>query len=351
MSPMKRALSNYIFDLDENAVIPKYQQLVECVVEGIRNRQLDYGEQIPSINEVRKKCKLSRDTVERAYNILKQERIIISKKGKGNYINKTRRNSRGNILFLLNKLSPYKMLIHNAFVGEMGDEIKVDLKLYHGDNHLFLKILKGNIEVYDRFVVVPFFGNDLTEAEEREIVRTLEQIGERLVIVDNHLSTLNDNIPSVFQDFKSDIFESLKEGIQLLKKYNKIILVVPDRKINPYPNAIKEGFAIFCKEFDFDFEIMDTIYPDMELSWKDIYILVEESDLIHLLQQVKAKNLKPGTDLGIISYNDTPLKELLGITVMSTDFQAMGETAAYMIRRKKNENVKNAFHFINRSSL
>jgi DNA-binding LacI/PurR family transcriptional regulator len=58
-----------------------------------------------------------------------------------------------------------------------------------------------------------------------------------------------------------------------------------------------------------------------------------------------------GKDIGVISYNDTPLKDLLGITVISTDFQVMGETAAYMILKKKRETVKNVFRFIDRGSV
>ena len=58
-----------------------------------------------------------------------------------------------------------------------------------------------------------------------------------------------------------------------------------------------------------------------------------------------------GQDVGIVSYNDTPLKELLGITVISTDFKTMGETAAYMILKDKRERVKNAFRFIDRHSV
>ena len=53
----------------------------------------------------------------------------------------------------------------------------------------------------------------------------------------------------------------------------------------------------------------------------------------------------------MISYNETPLKELLGITVISTDFKAMGETAAYMVLKNKKEKVKNVFKYIERNSV
>ena len=53
----------------------------------------------------------------------------------------------------------------------------------------------------------------------------------------------------------------------------------------------------------------------------------------------------------LVLYNDTPLKELLGITVISTDFKVMGETAANMILNKQKGKVKMPFNFIDRDSL
>jgi DNA-binding transcriptional regulator YhcF (GntR family) len=349
---MKTLTSNYIFNIDIDSLTPKYLQLVECVIEGIQSGQLKFGEQIPSINEVRLKCKVSRDTVERAYNVLKSKKIVITTQGKGNYINKTSKNSRGNILFLLNKLSPYKMLIYNSFVSEMGGGVKVDLNLYHGSIDLFLKILQNSLASYDYFVVAPHFSNDSLDPLEGEIKKILEKIPDnKLVIIDNHLPSLIGEVGVIYQDFEFDIYGALKEGLLLLQKYTKLILVFPDEKINSYPQAIKNGFNLFCDEFGFDFEILEKIYPDMELQSNDVYILIEESDLVELLKQIKAQNIRLGQDLGIISYSDSPLKELLGITVMSTDFKAMGETAAYMILKNKKETVKNAFPFINRCSL
>jgi len=89
----------------------------------------------------------------------------------------------------------------------------------------------------------------------------------------------------------------------------------------------------------------------MELRPRDAYIIIEEMDLVSLVKQIRDRNLVLGKDIGIISYNDTPLKDLLGITVISTDFHVMGETAAYMILKKKREVVKNVFSFINRNSI
>jgi DNA-binding LacI/PurR family transcriptional regulator len=85
----------------------------------------------------------------------------------------------------------------------------------------------------------------------------------------------------------------------------------------------------------------------------DVFIVKEETDLANLIKICKAQKLQIGTDVGIISYNETPLKEVLldGITVISTDHVKMGESAADLILKNSRENIKNPFSFIKRNSL
>ena len=84
---------------------------------------------------------------------------------------------------------------------------------------------------------------------------------------------------------------------------------------------------------DFCFEIIPALTQNTKIAVNTIYIVIEETDLVQLIKICKAKKLKPGEDIGIISYNDTPFKEILlnGISVFSTDHAKMGETAARLI--------------------
>jgi len=81
--------------------------------------------------------------------------------------------------------------------------------------------------------------------------------------------------------------------------------------------------------------------------------VIEETDLVTLIKSCQTKGLKIGKDVGIISYNETPLKEILldGITVISTDHHKMGETAAKLILENRKEKIKNPFVLIQRKSL
>jgi len=340
--------------INENSRIPKYKQIVDSIINDISKGKLLVGQKIPSINELSESCYLSRDTVEKAYKALKDQKVIISVKGKGYYTAKTDLISKINVFFLINKPSSYKMMIYNSFVNALGVNGHVSLFIYHCEESLFVRIIEKNIGAFDYYVIMPHFKNEKlghtssTDNVEK-VIRSIPV--DKLVIMDNNKLLLDGDYGAVYQDFEEDIYNALKEGFDRLSKYDKLILVYPDKSVHPYPRRILHGFRKFCAECKFDFEVLTEIYDDMELQSKDAYITIEEMDLVNLVRQVRKKELKLGEDIGIISYNDTPLKELLGITVISTDFKAMGETAAYLVLNDKRERVKNVFKYIERNSV
>lgn len=340
--------------IDADSRIPKYKQIADAIIHDIAQGHIKIGERVPSINELSEHLLLSRDTVEKAYKMLKEKKIIISVKGKGYYTSKTELISKINVLFLVNKPSTYKMMIYNSFVNTLGINGHVNLFIYHCDETLFVNYLERNIGEYDYYVIMPHFRDEnsnhvsYTDAVSKVVERIPK---DQLVMLDNTKPEIGGDYATIYQDFNNDIYNALKEGLHKIKKYDKIILVYPTASVNPYPRRIVHGFKRFCVEFDIDFEILDQIYDHMELQSKDVYITIQERDLVNLVRQVRAKKLELAKDIGIISYNETPLKELLGITVISTDFKAMGESAAYMVLKNKKEVVKNVFKYIERNSL
>lgn len=340
--------------VDQESRIPKYRQIVNSIIADIERGVLTVGQRVPSINEISEEYYLSRDTVEKAYNVLKEKKIIVSAKGKGYYVARNVLPSKIQVLFLLNKLSSYKLRIFNSFVNSLGQNAQVDLTIYHCDPKIFLNALSEATGRYDYYVVMPHFKDEsnVHQNTSKEVLEALRKIpDDKLLILDNNLPELDRDVAAIYQDFKTDIYEALQEGLEMLKRYNKLLLVYPRKTVYPYPLDILNGFQKFCSDFHFSFEVLEEIYSDMELRAKDAYIIIEEMDLVNLVKQIRDKKFELGQDIGIISYNDTPLKDLLGITVISTDFQVMGETAAYMVLKKKKEVVKNVFRFINRNSV
>ena len=255
---------------------------------------------------------------------------------------------------MVNKLSSYKMMIFNSFVKELGINAHVTLSVYHCEESIFIKTLERNLGAFDYYVIMPHFKSEDSNhvSTTISVKETIQKISnDRLVILDNQKIEIEGEYGAVFQDFKEDIYQALTEGLNNLKKYDKLVLVYQSKTVYPYPKRIVQGFMKFCSKNNFDFEILDEIYDDMELDSKDVYIVIEENDLVNLVRQVRKKSLIMGKDVGIISYNDTPLKDLLGINVVSTHFKAMGETAAYLVLNNKKEKVKNVFEYIERNSV
>ncbi len=347
------AVLEYI-QINENSRIPKYKQIVDSIISNISKGKLQMDDKIPSINQLSEEYYLSRDTVEKAYNILKEKKVITSTRGKGYYITKTRLISKLNVFFLINKLSSYKLRIYNSFVNSIGNNAHTDLHIYHCDEDLFLNLLKKNVGAYDYYVIMPHFKTEdlihisFTDKVLKEVKKLPK---DKLVIMDNNNMETEGDIIEIYQDFQEDIYEALKEGELKIKKYANLVLAYPKSSMYPYPKRILRGFQKFCVEFNFAFEIIEEIYEDMILKKGDLFITIEESDLVNLVKQIRATDLEIGKDIGVISYNDTPLKELLGITVLSTDFVKMGESAAEMILNNKKGKIKNPFNFIDRNSI
>ena len=66
-------------------------------------------------------------------------------------------------------------------------------------------------------------------------------------------------------------------------------------------------------------------------------MVIKDSELVEIIKSGLKKGFKLGKDFGIISYNDTPMKEIVegGVTVISTDFKKMGEQAAEFVKNKQ----------------
>ncbi|MDP4129137.1 MAG: GntR family transcriptional regulator [Bacteroidota bacterium] len=338
---------NNIYEINSERKTPKYLQIIDSINNSIKNGKLKKGDRLLSINELSNEFLLSRDTVQKAYDLLEKKGVILPVRGKGFYINRTDINTSYRILLLFNKISNYKKQIYNAFVQAMGTHAVIDLKIHYSNTRIFSNLLENHMHEYDYYVIMPHFYEH--EEEAYALIRKIPT--EKLLILDKDVRNLNSNYAAVYQDFKNDIGDALQTGLPLLKKYDKLILVYP--KLISYPNEIVVGFRNFCMAFNQKYSIIQEINPDTAVHPKEAFIVIEETDLVNLIKICRSQKWMVGKDVGIISYNETPLKEILqeGITVLSTDHTKMGEDAARLILENKKEKIKNPFSLLIRKSL
>ncbi|KAA9331672.1 GntR family transcriptional regulator [Hymenobacter busanensis] len=325
---------------------PKYKQIVQSVIADIERGVLKKEDQLPSISELSAEYYLARDTVEKAYRELRARGFITSVQGKGYYV---QANDAGKlkILLVFNKLSSYKKIIYYAFLNALGDRASVDLQIHHHSASLFQEIMEKSLGKYNHYVVMPHFTQDLDKADYLSILNSIPA-GE-LVLLDKDVPGLKHPPLTVYQDFDKDIFGAL-EGVQdLMEKYRRLVLVLPGVG-NNYPVEIFWGFRLYCSKHNKEFAIKENAMNEV-LEAGTAYVVVETTDLAELIKKVRQTPFLLGREIGILSFNTSTLKELLGITVISTDFEAMGQTAARLLLEGKREKVKNPFYTIRRGSL
>ena len=325
--------------------MPKYRQIVRSVVNAIKQGDLKVGVKLPSINEVSVEFLLARETVVKAYNKLREMGIVVSRPGKGMYVCSEDIDKEYHIFLLFNKLSPHKKVVYDAFINEMGKEAKVRLFIYNNDFDTFKRLVEENTGNFTHYVIIThFFGVN------PPVSKVLEKIPhQQLIMLDKQLVGTADECTSVYQDFGNDIKNALESAQKDLQKYERITLVFPASTY--HSDEIKTGFKLFCEQVGFAYRIINSFDYDTRL--REAFIILEESDLIALLNVAKDKNLTLGKDIGVISYNETPLKAFIagGLSVMSTDFAAMGHKAAELVKSGKIVQTANPFKYIKRGSL
>lgn len=335
-------------DIKEHSKVPKYQQIVDSVVDAIARDKVQAGTKLPSVNTLLIEFDISRDTVVHAYDLLKKKGIIDSVPGKGYYVKNDQLTLKGKVFLLFNKLSAHKKIIYDAFSAGLEGKATIDFFIYENNYRHFKELIQqARNRDYTHFVIICHFeegGEDLCGFL-REAIPT-----EKLIILDKRLPEPCPSAATLYQDFGKNIYDALVELNPLLKKYQSLRMLMRHRTY--HPDEIKKGFVRFCGEYAYDFGVVEDIGSE-SLEKGTAYINLKEDDLVALIKKIKASGLKPGKDVGIISYNDTPLKEVLldGITVISTDFSNLGTRAAALVLGEGEPVQENPFYVIARQSL
>jgi DNA-binding transcriptional regulator YhcF (GntR family) len=327
--------------IDDSLGVPKYRQIINSIYTAISLGDLKLGDKIPSLNQICVEFDLSRDTVMVAFNELKAKGIINSIPGKGYYINSTEINLDQKIFVLFDELNAFKEDLYTSFLNRLDAKSSVDIYFHHFNYQVFKSLILESAGKYTSYVIMP-----ATFDYTSDIIGKLPK--DKVYILDRKKDDLAD-YPVVYQDFEKDVYDALNDGIDLLEKYDKLIMIFPGGK---EPEGRMVGFQRFCDEKGFQSEIIRNVL-NKEMKRGEAYFVPSDRSLVSLVKMAAEKKLVLGKDAGIVSFNNTVLKDVVagGITTISTDFQLMGQTLAQMIQERSTEKIRNQSSLIRRNSL
>jgi DNA-binding transcriptional regulator YhcF (GntR family) len=333
--------------IDNNSKTPKYQQLINSLVNEIDMGRLQAGQRLPSINETSEECLLSRDTVERAYTELHSLGIITSVYRKGYFIaDRDPGKSKTKVFMLMGEVTDSSRLFYNSFVQNSGKNVVSDLCTYNYKAEMFKDAINANLGNYHYYVIMP---HQIEETE--ETVKHLKKIsGEKLLLVDKQYESLINSSSSISYNPEEEIMKTMEQCRNKFEHYDTINMVLSSREY--FHSEMITGFRAFCEKYEFDYQILDDM-QDEDLAQGHVYMCMDDLDLVEVIKKAKNEGAKLGKEVGLVSFNDTCYNEVLaeGITVMSCNPNKLGKMAAENVMYKKRGHFYMPMELIMRSSL
>jgi len=335
-----------LIHLDDHSATPKYQQLANSIINAIDNGRIGKDSIMPSINELSFEFQISRDTAEKGYKHLKSIGILGSVPGKGFYIKSTEVSQKVRIFLLFNKLSAHKKIIYDSIVTALAGLGSIDFYIYNNDFALFRNLLLSKQDQYTHYVIIPHFNEGGEHAS--EIINKIDK--NKLILLDKLVPGVEGKYGAVYENFEQDIYQALEQALPRLAKYQTLKIIFPEQSY--FPKEILKGFYQFCTQYAFGYHVVHSI-EDEPINEGEVFINLMENDLVILIERILSQKLKVGKDVGVISYNETPLKKIIldGITTISSDFQMMGEKTAQLILERSTQHIEIPFYLTLRSSL
>lgn len=318
--------------IDKNSLVPVYRQIVSAIDSMIEAGTLKEGDVLPSMNELAEKLEISKETTKKAYLVLRDEGKIESKQGKGFYVKADGGAKKLKVLAIFDKLSTYKQILFSSMLETLDNHAEITIRLHEQNVDMLEYFIHENLDNFDYYVITPHF--PLDRATQKRVCALLGKIPNRkLLMLDNWMREIHGNFGAVYQDWENDTAKGLAEGLDTLRGYKQLNVITLPSSL--YSKSIRMGVERFCNENGIKVRFADKVSRDM-VHKGEVYLLLTgqyDFDLIELVRIAREKKLEVGKDIGLISYNESPLCEIIlnGLTTVSTDFDQMGRLAGEMI--------------------
>jgi DNA-binding transcriptional regulator YhcF (GntR family) len=316
--------------IQELAEIPsfsKHEQLVNGIINAIDEKLLSKGDALPSVNNMNKQLGFAKETIVKAYTELKNRGIIESKNRLGYFITNEDTEQTLKVALMMFGYDTFQEQFYKNFRNGLGEKVHLDVFFHHNNIEIFETILDHIKGKYGMYVISPI--------PHPQTANLLQAIPLSKFLMFDRYEHLEGDFCHITQEFEESSYRVFVELVEDIRKYNEIIFYYQPADIIPI--EILRAFKRFLKDFRIKGKVK-TSYEVGSIQKGKVYFTLDNNELWTILKDCKIKNLKLGQDVGILSHNDEPVKEIIwgGITTYSTDFALMGKKAAeYVLTREK----------------
>lgn len=323
----------------------KYMQLVEYILFQIEHNNLQVNDRLPSLNQLTSELNISKETALKGLQYLTEKGMIEAEFRKGYYVKRLKLNQPYRVCLILDKMNILRDRIYNQFMETTGNQAEVDVFFHHHNVKVFTKLIEESLNNYTHFVIVTYFKENVVP-----ILNTIP--AHKRIIIDHYEKGLAGNSTTIYQDHSLDILESLNTLLPKIKKYKQLILVSPEQAY--HAKELVKGFEKFTSKNNISCNIISKV-EEKNFREGNVYITFNryDEDDVSIIKLCRKAGFTLGSQIGLISYNDTAIKEVLenGITVISVDFRKIGEEAALAIINNSTKQLRIPAEVIERKSL
>jgi DNA-binding LacI/PurR family transcriptional regulator len=316
--------------------VPLYRKLFEYYKGKIIAQEIKPGQQIDSINRIMQKHKVSRETAKVVLKMLIDERLIISRAGKGSFVTPftETKNIWGMVIPFYS--SNMEQLIN--FLDHEAQERGRQLTYFFGYNHPEEEMrLVGSmiLEGYEAVIVVPNNDESLTA----EFYRRLFMGNTHVVLVDNTMSG------SYFRYVIQSYDLGVKRAIDYLaSKTKKNLLLVKNESWkgrNLLYEFMEQTFlsiisANYSKRKAFVLSNMKDFSHDfMNRNHIGGVLCCADTDAVRVIGRLLKQQVNIPGEISIVSYGNTELTEFFNpaISVIDCGYREMAQQTARLIEK------------------
>lgn len=329
-----------IIDLEKVASYSKHDRLVQGVINSINDEALQPGDTLPSVNTLIRELGFSRETIIKGYRELVNRGIIETQNRLGYFVSTGSTGQLLKIALLMYNLDTFEEQFYRNFRNTLGESISMRVYFHHGNIEIFETILQSIRGQYGMYVIAP-----IPHPKSAELLDTIPR--NKLLMFDRY-EPLDGEFNHITQEFEKSSYKVFTELADDIRKFDEFIFFHSPDSLDPKEIAV--SFRKFLRTHKIKGKI-EREFKAGAVRKNKVYFTLDNFAMWEILKECKAKNLKLGKDVGILSHNDEPAKEFVGITTYSADFALMGRLAAKAILNKEKVHMTIPTTLTRRASL
>ena len=318
----------------------KHDRLVQGIINAIDEKIIGQDEMLPSVNKLIKELGFSRETIIKGYKDLIDRGIVESKNRLGYFVGNGNTEQTLNVALLMYNLDTFEEQFYRNFRHELGANINLNTYFHHGNIDICETILSQIRGKFGMYVVAP-----IPHPKTREL---LEAIPRNKFMMFDRFESLEGEFNHITQEFGQSSYDVFSKLAPRISQFDEFIFFHSENSFDPA--EIVQSFQRFLKDFKINGRIVDEYEPGSVEKGK-VYFTLDNFALWQIMRDCKSKKLKPGRDVGVLSHNDEPAKEIVGITTFSADFSTMGKMAGQAILNKEKIQLTTPMLLFERHSL